>query len=153
MSEPTNLHRVELWELICGKELGRGASRVVYEHRLDPYLVIKAEMDTGEAFQNVTEWQAWQAVRYTEHARWLAPCEAISKCGKILLQRRTTPAANHPERIPAFLTDTKLANYGILTPRPGENPAQFVCHDYGLHMLLERGMTKRTVRAGWWNEQ
>jgi hypothetical protein len=151
MSEPTDFHRLELFSLVCGKVLGEGVNRTVYEHALDPHLVIKLEHGAGN-FSNVTEWQVWQAVEHTEHARWFAPCVGISPHGGVLVMRRTTPAARHPEHIPSFFTDTKLRNYGVLTPRDGEKPGQFVCHDYGLHLMLEKGMTGRLVKAKWWNE-
>src|SRR5438094_2070919 len=148
--EPSEAMRKELWGLICGDELGRGAARVVLEHCLDPHVVVKVEPNAC-SFQNVMEWQAWEAVRNTDLAKWFAPCVAISPNGSILVQRRTTRAAVHPEKVPAFFTDLKLDNFGVLTPKPGEPASQFVCHDYGLNMLLERGMTRRMVKAMWWN--
>lgn len=143
------LHK-ELVNIFCGDLLGKGIGRCVYAHALDDTLVIKME-GAHQSFQNIAEWQTWQAVKETEHAKWFAPCVAISPCGGVLVQRRTTPAHTHPESIPNYLTDTKCANYGILIPRDGEAGGQFVCHDYGVHLMLENGMTKRMRKANWWN--
>jgi hypothetical protein len=151
VSAPSDFAKHELWRLVCGDVLGQGVARTVYEHRLDPCLVVKVE-EGVESFQNVAEWQAWQEVQHTEFARWFAPCVAISPCGGVLVQRRTTRAAVHPERIPNFLSDTKLGNFGILRPRDGEEAGRFVCHDYGLTRLMTVGLTRRMVKANWWNQ-
>lgn len=150
MTEPADFIKRELWDVICGELLGMGSSRCVYAHLLDPHLVVKAE-SPGGSFQNVAEWQVWKAVEHTEFAKWFAPCVAISPCGSILIQRRTTRAQAYPDKIPNFLTDTKLDNYGILTPRAGEKHSQFVVHDYGVNLLSEYGLTKRMRKANWWN--
>lgn len=155
----SNLDRIssflkeELYDLLCGRKLGEGAARAVFEHALDPTLVIKFE--AGGSFQNVIEWETWQSVQHVpDIAKWFAPCIAISPNGAVLVQRRTTPAAFHPERVPAFFTDLKCANFGILIPNhldTCQRTGQFVCHDYGTHLMLENGMTKRMRKADWWN--
>lgn len=150
MSDPTDFMKRELWSLIVGEQLGAGAARTVYAHALDPRLVVKVEDGRG-SFQNVIEWQTWEDVKETDFAKWFAPCVAISPCGGILVQRRTTPAQTHPEKIPAFFTDTKLANFGMLIPLHGKKGGQFVAHDYGVSLLNQYGLTKRMRKANWWN--
>jgi hypothetical protein len=45
--------------------------------------------------------------------------------------------------MPAFFTDLKRENFGLLLGR-------LVCHDYGVNLLMENGMTKRMRKANWW---
>lgn len=142
----TNFIHVDMMRLICGEYLGSGIGRQVYVCAINPKLVIKFE-STSHSFQNVKEWEVWQAVSEVEHVkRWFAPCEMISPCGAVLIQRRTTECYNFPERMPAFLCDFKSENYGILDGR-------LVCHDYGMHLMLENGMTKRMRKADWWSQK
>lgn len=141
----------EAFNLLCGELIGRGMSRQVFACHLRDDLVVKSETGHGN-FQNVTEWQVWQAVRDTPMAIHFAPCHSISPCGAVLIQSRTRPAGmdEFPRLMPAFLTDFKRTNYGVIVGKKGER--KFVCHDYGLHLLLENGMTKRTRLAYWWDE-
>ena len=136
---PTVLRDV-FW-LLCGRELGRGAARIVYATKAFDEAVIKIE-DGGGSFQNIIEWETWQVVKGTELERWFAPCIDISSCGTALIQARTVQPRNYPKQLPIFLTDTKRSNYGLYKGR-------FVCHDYGLHMLWEFGMSKRAKKAHW----
>ena len=140
----------QIYCMMLGDYIGCGAHRHVYKHGYDDTLVVKLECKVG-SFQNVIEWETWQSVQSTDLAKWFAPCVAISANGEVLVQRRTTPATKYPDKIPAFFTDTKLGNYGVLVPRTGDPEEQFVCHDYGLHLMLEKGMTKRMKNAHWWN--
>lgn len=141
----------ELFKLMCGKQLGEGSSRAVYEHKSDRSLVFKFQAP-NDGFQNVIEWETWQRVKYTELAEWFAPCISISPCGTVLVQKRTRPASVHPDKVPAFFTDLKLQNFGMLLHDPDNEEAggRFVCHDYGMHLMLEYGMTKRMRKAKWW---
>lgn len=133
--------------LMLGRKLGGGMSRVVYECALDPNLVVKIEQRTGH-FQNVVEWEMWNALSGMKAAQWLAPCRTISACGTVLLQVRTTPARKGelPERMPIWLTDFKQGNYGMLGGR-------LVCHDYGASgaILMSNAAGKRLQRADWWD--
>ncbi len=140
-----NAVALDLFQLLtdCGDLLGSGVARHVYPYGLDARMVIKFEQEHN--FQNTTEWQVWNHVKHTDFARWFAPVEFISPCGRILIQRRTQAFETDkklPERIPAFFTDTKIENWGLLKGKP-------VCHDYGYHLLLEQGMTKRMKKAEW----
>ena len=136
----------DLFQLLTdrGRLIGSGISRHVYPYGLDPKrLIIKFEQE--ENHQNVMEWQIWQSVQYTDLAKWFAPVKAISPCGRILIQHRTKPystAAKLPNQIPAFFSDVKMDNWGMLKGEP-------VCHDYGYNLMLEKGMTKRMKNAYW----
>lgn len=132
----------DLIGLFCGKLLGDGISRQVYECTVDDTLIVKVEY--ARTFQNVNEWNTWESVRDTKFAKYFAPVVAISQYGNILLMKKTTPVIKYPDKIPAFFTDTKRANYG-------KYKGHFCCHDYGYHLLIEKGLTKKLVKADWWD--
>lgn len=134
----------ESLDLLCGRLLGQGIGRAVYELRFDPTRVIKIE-SAGGSFQNVTEWQTWQNLAHTDYAKFLAPCDDISSSGIALIQKRVRPLPSKADeqaagvrsllarcRVPDFLTDFKRENYGILDGR-------IVCCDYGSNLLLNHG--------------
>lgn len=155
MSDNTATWR-QAFDLLCDQQIGLGMSRTVFSSKLMPDCVIKIE-DTAGHFQNIVEWETWQRVKDTEFSRWFAECRWISGNGSILIMERTRPAAPQelPERVPAFLTDLKRANFGMAKAqkkdgKPGRE--WFVCHDYGTHLMFENGMTKRLRKADWWDE-
>lgn len=129
---------------ILGPKLGEGAGREVYEYRHNPQLVVKIEV-YSRSFQNASEWEVWHGCGEKVEA-WLAPCLQISPCGIFMLQQRTTPALSYPEKIPYFLSDTKIQNFGMYDGR-------LVCHDYGLLPRSGRGTSMRLVRARWWSRE
>lgn len=131
--------------LLCDQKINSGMSRTVWSSKLVPDCVIKIE-DTVGQFQNIIEWETWLRVRDTVHRRWFAPCRWISGNGAILIMERTHEPApkQYPVNMPAYLTDFKRTNYGMLN-------GKLVCHDYGTHMLFENGLTKRMKPAKWWN--
>lgn len=113
------------WELCAGDFLDEGVHRHTYACAFHSGLVIKVEQNKGQ-FANVKEWDFWQEWQFCHPvANWLAPCVAISPNGKFLLQRKTRPLkmSQLPKELPRFLTDRKLANYGLLGNR-------VMCHDY-----------------------
>lgn len=137
-----NTITLDLFQLICGDVLGSGAGRTVYECMIRPDLVVKVETPS-HSFQNQSEWRFWNDWRMdADMKKWLAPCEAISACGTVLLQRRTEPVHpdHYPDRLPKFLTDTKRSNFGILD-------GKFVCHDYG---LVVSTVSTALKKAEWW---
>lgn len=140
-----NVIAKDLFRLLLGDEIGRGMSRYVYPLTQNRDLVVKFEAESYH-FQNVKEWENWHEYsEYEKVSRWLAPCEAISPCGTVLLQKRTQPVpANFewPEKIPGFLTDTKRGNFGLLDGR-------LVCHDYANILANPR---VRETRADWWED-
>jgi hypothetical protein len=140
---PTTTSR-ELAALMLEKEIGTGQYRHVWSSELNPGRVLKVEMNDC-AFKNVMEWEVWQAVKDTKFSRWFAPCYAISPVGVWMVQHRTTPLDHIdqlPKRIPAFFTDLKPNNWGLIDGR-------VVCHDYSNHLMLEEGMTKKLKQARW----
>jgi hypothetical protein len=130
---------------MCGRHLGAGIGRRVFEYALNPDThVVKFEDCNGSRFQNVLEWETWQRVKGTRHERWFAPCVWISQSGGILIMRRTTRPVQFPAKMPAYLCDFKRDNYGLLD-------GKFVCHDYGTNLLIENGLTSRMRKAEWWD--
>lgn len=142
-SEPlTGTIARDFFHLICGEKLGFGLSRDVFVFEWDPRYVVKFEAG-AQSFQNVTEWNTWQdAQHHDEAAKWLAPCVKISACGCVLIQRRTRPAKKLPDKVPAFFTDLKASNFGMIG-------SKFVCHDYGINLMCNSGLTTRLRKADW----
>jgi hypothetical protein len=141
--------------LIAGEYLGGGASRDVWQSAWNPNLVVKREtVNPRHRFQNHAEWNVWQSVRdNSELAKWFSPCVHVSESGLWLLQHRTTPVTllelqKEVPFVPSFFTDLKVANWGrsVLSGR-------IVCHDYGLLLTVERGLSNRMKRAKWWVER
>lgn len=140
----TNTISKDLLELCVGKKIGQGMSRDVYEYRSDHTLIVKFEVNSG-SFQNVMEWETWQRVKNVpEISKYFAPCVRISSCGTILLQKKISTALKYPDKLPAYLSDTKRSNYGMYN-------GNFVCCDYGTHAMIENGMTKRMRKVKWWD--
>ena len=142
MTISSSMHR-EIFNLLCAREIGSWKSRVTWSSDLLPVCVVKIEEDSGR-FQNVVEWETWQRVKDTPHSRWFAACKWISPNGSVLVMERTKIASesDYPEKMPAFLSDFKRSNYGMI--------GKFlVCHDYGTHLMFENGMTKRLQKVTW----
>lgn len=139
----------EFWGMYVGDLIGSGVGRKVYAMRNDPTVVLKVEMG-GRSFQNVIEWETWKEAEALKAGdgrayRWLAPCRDISSDGTLLIMERTRQPteAQFPKLMPAWMTDFKRANFGLIGSR-------IVAHDYGLFQLAHTGFTKRMKRANWW---
>lgn len=123
--------------MLCGKRLGYGISRNVFVYTPDPTKVIKIEYEEGK-YQNVIEHMIWDEIQHHKILhKWFAPVHHISESGRILIQSRTEPVRveDIPKKVPHFLTDHKLENFGMLN-------GQLVCHDYGT-TILTTGWTTR----------
>lgn len=130
--------------LFCGEPLGEGSSRKVFVLSTDPTKVIKIEAGSG-SFQNILEWQTWEALSFTKLAKYLAPYHRISPCGIVLIQSRVFPLPPDREKVkmPEFLTDTTRDNFGILEGR-------VVCADYGSTTLIHHGASAVKMRQPDW---
>jgi hypothetical protein len=119
----------DTFSLLCGRLLGGGIHRSVYECRIRPDLVVKVESDELRYFANVHEHKFWADNQHRDSvARWLAPSEYLSPDGRVSLQKRVDPIAPSqelPDALPAFLTDVKRSNFGWLDGR-------LVCVDYAM---------------------
>ena len=133
----------DAFNLLCGHKLGSGMTRTVYQCNVDKSLVVKVEnADVRTHFQNLMEWFVWSRVCGTDYEKWFAPVVEISPDGRLLLMKKTMPLSELPTSMPAFFTDFKRANFGLLNGHP-------VAHDYGTHLLMEVGMSKRMKKVNW----
>lgn len=142
----------EAFNLLCGKKIGSGMSRTVFECTLLPDCVVKVETDP-QMFQNIIEWETWHTVKNMNAAKWFAECGWISPNGRILIQERTRPPAPNEFllEIPIWFTDTKKSNWGMANTNSGDKQV-LVCHDYGTSLMLQKGTTtKRLKKADWFD--
>ncbi len=126
--------------LLCGKKLGFGCYREVFELPWMPAFVLKLETDAG-SFHNVLEWEVWREIKDSKWSGYFAPCEAISATGAALLMRRTRPIKAFPEglTLPSFFQDVKPDNFGLLKGR-------IVCHDYSISELIRSNLRGTKVK-------
>lgn len=126
------LTHLDFFNLVCGKLLGEGIHRKVFECRLREDLVVKVEIpNTFRFFANVHEMKLYNEAPYVVQ-QWLAKPDLLSPDGRVMFQERVLPAADVselPETLPEFLTDIKPENFGWV--REG-NTRRLVCVDYAL---------------------
>lgn len=141
----------DFFDFFCGGFIGAGSSRTVYEFRCDPKYVLKINrsISPNVQFQNINEWDAWINIKHHHPnlAKYLAPIDRISSCGRVLLMRKTTPIKDKqkmPKMIPAFLADTKIQNWGVMDGR-------IVCHDYANCHIYSK-VTTRFIVPKWWSD-
>ena len=135
----------DAFNLLCGNLIGRGMTRDVFECNIRKDCVIKVEsVEVRCHFQNIQEWMVWGRVAGTEFEKWFAPVIEMAPNGRVLMMAKTDPLglAELPKLMPAFFTDFKLQNFG-------RYKGHIVCHDYGSHLLMEEGLTKRMKKADW----
>lgn len=135
--------KYEVWRLLANQHIGGGSARAVWSSLLLPDAVIKVE-DNAQSFQNVMEWETWHRVKGTKFEKWFAPCLHISPNGSILVMAKTKlpGMSDLPEKMPAFLCDFKRTNYGLLN-------GALVCHDYGIPLMFNTGLSTRMQKANW----
>lgn len=142
-----NLSALGAKKFFCGKQIGYGVYRHVYELKQDPNYVVK--LQTAEGFDNLKEWIIWNELSYAEDLKkWFAPCIGINLTGTVLFQKRVEfrEKKQYPKVLPSFFTDLKIENYGFIKN-------QLVCCDYGGVLLCSSLNAKNTRRARWWSDQ
>ncbi len=77
---------------ICGKKIGFGVFRCVYDYNLDDRYVVKIEPLNTNC--NVVEYMLWNEIKGLINGLawvkdWFAPVKWISPNGKILIMRKT----------------------------------------------------------------
>lgn len=139
----TNTIARDFFSSFVGKYLGKGAGREVYQCNINPDIVVKIETTSG-SFQNILEWETWDACKETKFKKWFAPCYSISPCGTVLIQKyaRDIEDSECPEQVPAFFSDIKKENWGIYNNLP-------VCRDYGRTLLVDKGLSNKLRKAEW----
>lgn len=134
--------------MFCGEVIGVGIARIVYEFLPDPAKVVKIETASC-SFQNALEWTTWLQLSGTRFEQYLAPCHMISPCGIALVQTRVDPLPPAEDaqlqglRLPAFLTDFKRENYGMIDGR-------VVAADYGSNLTINHGAFAARMRRVKW---
>ena len=133
---------------LCGKHIAEGSFRSVYEYPLDEKYVIKLENNNSNC--NLVEYMIWQEVKELKGnlewvKKWFAPVKWISPNGRVLVMQKTRDSEDVPkgckipEKVPKFLWDIKLENFGWI----GKN---FVCHDYGqFYNMIEYPKAMRKI--------
>lgn len=135
----------ELENFFLGKKLGQGHARIVFEHKHDTELAIKFDYDGGRA--NWLEWEIWQEARNWQgkllpYKNWLCPCHYISPCGTFMIVSKAEklPTKLIPKKIPSFLTDQNLANFGLIGKK-------VVCLDYEFIPVMTMANNLRMVKS------
>lgn len=135
-------------DMLIGKQIGSGTTREVFIYDPDPNRVIKACTGmTPDA--NIIEWNIWNDFAETDMGKdWLAECHSISHNGRLLVQERldvitSAKDSRLPKKIPRFLTDTKVTNWGV------DDKGRVKCFDYGL-ILIMQGNPWQMKKADWW---
>jgi hypothetical protein len=133
--------------LLCGNLISdKGQYRTVFECRLNHDWVVKVEneMSNGfRSFHNAAELRFWDDNEdYKAVSKWLAPIKFMSPDGWFLIQERCNPLTKSelPKQLPAFITDTKISNFGWYKKR-------IVCVDYAL-TIPNPSIRMRNVN--WW---
>lgn len=119
----------DLISSICGKHLGSGTYRMVFNYNLDDNYVVKLETPGSNC--NVVEYMMWDEIQYLKEdlawvKEWFAPVKWMSPNGRVLVMRKTLPKPKkkRPDKVPKMLWDVKQDNFGWIGNK-------FVCHDYG----------------------
>lgn len=112
---------VDAFNMLCGRKIGEGIHRTVYECKLRDDLVVKVETDADfRYFANVHECKFHSDHQYfAKVADWLAPVEFLSPDGRLLLMKRCDPVKEDdlPDMLPTWMTDIKADNFGRLNGR------------------------------------
>lgn len=148
---PDSFNNEELYkscaQMIIGKHLGRGYSRDVYIHAMEPSIVVKIAMNADGVIANTNEFDIWDEVqhwkgKYENLKNFFCPVTAMSSDCKVLFMKRTQPlrVEDIPNEVYTWVTDQKLENFGILDGR-------LVIHDYGLTLIKNGGITNRKRKA------
>ena len=107
---------------ILGEKLGEGGTRIAFDYAFDNNYVVKIAKEYPN--DNINEWETWNIVKEDkELSKWFARCSMISRCGFVMIQRKTNPLKFLPDTLPNFFTDIKTSNFGKIGN-------QVVCHDY-----------------------
>lgn len=133
----------EFLECFVGQRIASGTCRDVFECRLNNEFVIKVQKEYGT--QNAVEYATWELHKaYPKVAKWLAPVVMRSSSMRVIVQKRTVPMLKAPKKLPNFLSDRKVQNYGLIG-------TQVVCHDYGLGVFLSDRENIVLEDIKWWD--
>lgn len=138
------LYMVDAKRLLCGKKIGSGVYRDVYEFKHDPEnFVVKVEKKDG-MFCNATEFRNWVNSYETPLREYLCPIEGITDDGRVMIMERVvfkSKFSDYPKKMPQLFMDFKIENYGFL------KDGRCVCVDYA-NLLLQDETVHKNVK--WW---
>lgn len=129
---------------LCGKKIGSGCSRDVYELKLNKRYVVKVERG---AFPNgnFTEYHIWSEIsEYKKLNKYFAPIIFANEDYRIMIMRRIRFGRKKdlPKKVPHFFFDMHGGNYGWIGK-------QFVCCDYGGATFTLGWSSKKLKNANW----
>ncbi len=131
---------------ILGSKINSGYSRDVYHCYCNDDLVVKVAKNFDGIQANHAEFELWGKVQHWEGTAenlkdWFVPSIIISEDGKVLLSEYAQPVREDemPEKVLNCLTDLKASNFGL-------HDGKIKCLDYGLNLIIEKGITQRLVK-------
>lgn len=141
----------DAFNLLCGKELGRGCSRHVFDCKILPGYVVKVEKEKT-VYQNYMEYHVWESVKNSSASRWFAECKFLSNDHRILIQEKTrVPSpAELLDKVPIWFEDIKVENWGMVGTKGDKE--YLVCHDYGYHNMIKYGMLTKKLKFSGFKE-
>lgn len=143
-------HFEDMFNMTCGKLIGSGSSRFVYEYNFNKDWVVKVENDDeNRKFCNFSEYSFYENNKFNKKvSKWLAPCYRLSPDGRILIQHKCTPVVldDLPKKVPEFLTDLQISNFGWYKDKKGNK--RIVCVDYAF--TIDKPVTKKK-KVVWYN--
>lgn len=71
---------------ICGKLLGKGKTRRVFEHKENSLWVIKVQKKQSK-YNNKVEWNFWNAIKDKEFSCLFCPCISLNLEGDLIMMR------------------------------------------------------------------
>lgn len=136
----------ELIAEFLGEFIAKGVTREVYACKVNPAYVIKIAKSSEGVAANVLEHSIWAYAEMMPESvsQWFCPCVSISSHGSVLVMRRAEPVSEEelPQEVPAYFTDLKPDNWGLLEGKP-------VCVDYANTLIYNGFHAKKTRKANW----
>lgn len=146
LKEIASMNDTQLYRLLCGKMIGHGCSREVYECKIDSNYVVKRQY-VNPPSENIIEFEIWESYKYAGwHSQWLAECLFISKTGRILIQQKVEfkpKKKDYPKQVPYFFTDLTIYNFGFVN-------GQLKCCDYAASLSRMTGIMTHEMRIARW---
>lgn len=145
LEELFRMNDTQLRRALCGKVIGNGHSRQVYECKLGPQYVVKWEFSGN--WDNVAEHLIWDYYKYAPwYRKWFAECFFISKSGRFVIMEKIelkNSKKEYPRSVPIFFTDISIQNFGYVGN-------QLKCCDYPSVIGRLTGLVgKKMRRANW----
>ena len=135
---------IEQEKILCGKWLGSGIHRAVYECALNDKWIVKIALGEDGRKMNLIEDKISYELGECDLKKWFAKVIQVSEAGLLLIMEKAEMGRHkdYPKKVPHFFTDLKYNNYGWIGDR-------FVCVDY-CSTIITNGFTKKMVKANFW---